>query len=329
MMATCVYRIFGEVKRDANIELYRCLLTFGIVILHTIGLYSKAWHWLSSMFVWCVPGFVFITGWFGCRFKLSKVLFLYGVALYCFPVSNGIGILCGGGRVGLIDWLKLSWELFRDHWFIHAYVGLMMLAPIIEAALAPIKERASLTVAIKIFGPFLAFVFGWSFLTNYNCMKTFLPPAPTSQMLTLLGVYVVARIFRLTGMDMRFRIEGAALLFIACELLAIFKIGGFNSVIAIGITIGSFVMIRRFPIPRWMSSFVLLVSPGMFSVFLLHAQPWCYKLMINSVDIVSAYGVPKIFSFIIVASITFCAGIIVDLPRRVIVWLFMAGGRNK
>lgn len=318
-------------KRDVNIELYRCFLTLGIVILHVIGLYGKEWHWLSSAFVWCVPGFVFITGWFGCRFSFRKVAALYGVGLYCFLISNGIGILLGNDSqrmVGflkdtgdvfacgkILGWLKLSWFIFLDHWFIHSYIGMIMLAPIVDAAI----RGKSLIDVIKVFSPFLFFVFGWSFLSSYNCTKHFLAPAPTSQMLTLLGVYVVARIFRLFDLRKYFKVSGAALLFVTCIIVATFKIGGFNSVIAIGITIGSFILIQQVRISKRLWPIILLISPSMFSVFLLHANPWSYELMVKSVDLIADSGVLKIFAFLLVALITFLAGLMVDLPRRIVI----------
>ena len=54
--------------RNPGIELYHCLLMLGICVLQVIGYYGSSWHWLSSAFLWCVPGFVFITGFLGCRF---------------------------------------------------------------------------------------------------------------------------------------------------------------------------------------------------------------------------------------------------------------------
>lgn len=320
-------------KRDVNIELYRCLLTLGIVILHVIGLYGKEWHWLSSAFVWCVPWFVFITGWFGGRFSFRKVATLYGIALYCFLVSNGVGILLGNDanhmvgflkNVGdvfasgkLVGWLTVSWFIFLDHWFIHAYIGMIMLAPIVDVAIT--SGDKSLMDVIKLFCPFLVFVFGWSFLTNYNCTKAFIAPAPTSQMLTLLGVYVVARILRIFDLSRYFNVWRAWILFVICIILATFKIGGFNSAIAIGITIGSFILIQRVHIPQRLSSFILLISPCMFSVFLLHANPWSYRLMHQSVDVIADFGVSKVLAFLGVASITFTVGLIADMPRRIAV----------
>ena len=74
-------------KRNASIELYRCILMFGICLIHAIGYYGAEWHWLSSAFMWCVPGFVFITGYYGCQFSFGRVARIYGVALWCLLLS--------------------------------------------------------------------------------------------------------------------------------------------------------------------------------------------------------------------------------------------------
>ena len=307
-------------KRDANIELYRCLLTFGIVILHTIGFYGKGWHWLSSAFVWCVPGFVFITGYFGVRFSLGRIAKLYGVCLWCFPVSILVGYcVSASGQMG--DWILDSWRAFMGNWFVHAYAGLLMIVPLADAALKSAVEEGR-CCEIKDyyrFFPFLFFVFVWSFLSNYNCVMRFLPKAPSCSVLTLLGTYIIARIFRACKYEERISTTLAWIVFVVCIALAMLRIGKFNSPISIGITIASFVLVKRIRIPRRLSEAAIWMGPSMFSVFLIHANKWCLGSMRGYVDSIVSYGLPFPFAFIIVAGGIFVGGLLLDLPRRIIV----------
>ena len=75
-------------KREESIEAFRVLLMLGICLLHVCG--TQCGHptqWLANMLYWCVPGFVFISGWFGMRFSLKKIIRLYGLALYAALIA--------------------------------------------------------------------------------------------------------------------------------------------------------------------------------------------------------------------------------------------------
>ena len=88
-------------KRDRAIDICRVCLMFGICLLHAI---SQAGHniaWAANMLMWCVPGFMFISGWFGIKFSIGKALKLYGISLYCavLYVAFDSAILGGGGVI--------------------------------------------------------------------------------------------------------------------------------------------------------------------------------------------------------------------------------------
>lgn len=92
-------------QREANIEVYRVALMFGICLLHTIGFGGYAAPWMQNILSSCVVGFVFISGWFGVKFSCRKLVKLYGIGLYCamvFGILSVIGV--GGGRGSLGDW---------------------------------------------------------------------------------------------------------------------------------------------------------------------------------------------------------------------------------
>lgn len=89
--------------RNPAIEAYRCLLMFGICILHSCHIfYPNSAYWPKSVLCTCVVGFVFISGWFGVRFSVSKVMKLCGVYAYCLGIVfcwgrlwEGASISCG------------------------------------------------------------------------------------------------------------------------------------------------------------------------------------------------------------------------------------------
>ena len=79
-------------KRNASIELLRIVMMFGIVLLHVCGQGKYRCVWPSNLLCVAVVGFVFISGYFGIRFTLSKFVSLYSLAIfYCcvIPIIGG------------------------------------------------------------------------------------------------------------------------------------------------------------------------------------------------------------------------------------------------
>ena len=86
------FHIREDKVRISGIELYRALLMFGICLLHTVsqgngGVGSAV---VCSVLQACVCGFVFISGWFGIRFRPAKLVRLYGVGVFAALVNAGI-----------------------------------------------------------------------------------------------------------------------------------------------------------------------------------------------------------------------------------------------
>ena len=72
-------------KRDASIELFRCLCMFGVCLLHALdqGGYADPHRGLDNLMAPSVVGFIFISGWFGVKLKLRSLAKLIGIGLYC------------------------------------------------------------------------------------------------------------------------------------------------------------------------------------------------------------------------------------------------------
>lgn len=62
--------------RNVGIEIYRVSLMFGICVLHSItqGPYNSPLG--ARLLLWCVTGFVFISGWFGICPVTAVCIFL-------------------------------------------------------------------------------------------------------------------------------------------------------------------------------------------------------------------------------------------------------------
>lgn len=313
--------------RNPGIELYRCLLMLGICILHVIGYYDASWQWLSYSFMWCVTGFVFITGFFGCTFDVRKLLKLYGVALWCFPVSRLIACGLGMETFSWTGFLLEAWRDFLDNWFIHAYVVLLVAAPYVDAYLRELRESGEIKVALRLVVPLAVLVFVWSWAASYNFTAAFVPRTSgltAYSSVTLVGIYALARIVRFCGLHERIPTWAALLLFPVCLGLSMLKLGVYNSPIAFGAAFAGFVLCWRLPLPRFVATSAGILGPSMFSVFLLHTNGWVLPALRGWSDGLVARDLPLLGAFVVLVLAVYVGGILLDFPRRVLLALHRA-----
>ena len=88
-----------EIKRDEGIEVLRCILMFGICLIHATAHSSDRCWWLGNIANCSVIAFVFISAWYGLKLKWRKVLSLVGMAAWCAALVVGIDHFCGGGGI--------------------------------------------------------------------------------------------------------------------------------------------------------------------------------------------------------------------------------------
>lgn len=152
-------------KRNMSIELLRAGFMFGIVCLHVI---TQSGHFadggivarrLINIFSPCVEGFVFISGYFGIRLRVEKILKLLALQLF---------------YVVLLSW-PYGWRAVvsnaTHNWFLFGYIVLMLLSPALNAAL----ENKSKAELLHIGLPIVFAVYGWSYLCVIPGVKDFVP----------------------------------------------------------------------------------------------------------------------------------------------------------
>ena len=289
-------------KRNMSIELMRCCMMFGIVLLHII----TQDHWfeqgrpVSRHFINilspCVEGFVFISGYFGIKCsaqKIGRLLGLYVLYRLLFSMSWGLG----------------------DNWFLFGYVVLMMLAPVVNAAF---EGKSSLEV-IRLGLPIVIAVYGWSYLCVIPWTKPYIPRpygfAPLS-FFTMLGIYTAARMFRILDIETKisFRL-GLGLM----ALSAVVILGGFhhhNSPASFVFVACLFSLMKRMNLSLRVDRLVGLAAPSMFGVFILHSTSAGKLLRREIIDVVApAAGVWA--SYFVTAAAVFCGCCAVDVLRRV------------
>lgn len=314
-------------ERNRAIELLRILLMFGIVMIHVIGKGAYSQRWLANLLKICVPGFVFITGWFGLQFSWRKIGKLYAIGAYCALVGTIFWALMLGESVtlqALCDrWLTdMKW-----FWFLHSYAVLLMVAPMLNIAVEKVietRERIGGRDAIgirqsNILLPFLVVVFGWAFLTGIGHIKPYMVVVDgfqTHSPLSLAGVYVVARCIKLGGIDNRFSSRLLLGVLIVCAPLAMIGLANYNSPIALIMAAALFLLFKRHVKA---GAWVNIIAPSMFSVYMLHSTLAGLTFICRTEDCLMARNWNMFVMFLAVSLLVFGVGVLLATARRLVV----------
>ena len=306
-------------KRDARIEFFRCMLMFGICLLHTVGNSGHNDYWLSSMLAFCVDGFVLISGYFGIKFSWKKILSLEITSIWCaflstLAMSLVRDVSWGGGG-------SKTWQVFLNYWFVHAYVVLMMVSPVVNMVSECIVSKELKTIA-KCLLPFYVVCFGWSWAVSYNATQGLVPRvAGFGQFtpLTLIGVYTTGRLLRQFESKLKFAKAIYLPIVAGCLVLSALRLGFYNSPVGLILAIVVFLLCKDMQLPRWINCCVLAIAPSMFSVYLLHVNTFGMWVAIPAiVHKVEAYS-NKWLAYLLCAATIFSIGIMVDVVRRIVV----------
>ena len=298
-------------KRNAGIELYRVILTFGIVLLHAMttcghvptGVCARGSYFLYS----CVVGFVFISGWFGIKSNVMRILKVWGVAVYAAAVMGTVDVVLNGWRG-----FDIYFRILTGNWFLNGYTVLILFAPLVNLAIETRKYRALFGLA--------GLVFGWAFLLTVPHVRDFIPRSAgvvDYSGVTLLGIYAMARMMRVCDVESRLTLchksclLGLSLVAIACHL------SSYASPFAFALSGIVFLWFKNRTLTSKVERAVFLLAPSMFTIFMLHANSVGFSLMDRMIDWFVGIGVRLNVSLVLTAGAAFCVGCLLDVPRRV------------
>ena len=311
--------------RNYSIELLRLLFVYGIVLLHTIRFGGTLQRGLDNVLMTCVVGFVFISGYFGIKFKFIKLIRLIGVALFCAVAISIINMLMQGefSRVTFLDGVKDCY--LERWWFLWAYVVLMCFAPIIEHAIKP----GNLPVRYAV--PLLSLVYVWSYSLRVPILCEFMPRTPgvgTQTFLTLIAIYTSAAIFR--NMKLEKYATRRNITIVLCITLPITAVGvaHYDSIPALFQSAALFCLFKGFKLTDKFNRLLQWLGPSMFSVYLLHAN--CvgfFTLKAFNMRLIGG-GIPLYCSYFAAAFSVFVLAIAIDSVRRICLFMMLAIGKG-
>ena len=194
-----------KVDRDSNMELLRIVAMLLVMIVHAnfralpVPSYEEANHeFLSSIFrfftesfsIICVNVFILLSGWYGIKLKIGRLLeFIFqvfffsivGLIIIQFITPEKYTLTNCIGNILLTD----RW----DYWFVKAYLGLYLLSPILNSFIehATKKQYQFVLIAFYVFHT----IYGWIFPTGAIYFEN------GYSAMSFMGLYLLARYIRL------------------------------------------------------------------------------------------------------------------------------------
>ena len=301
-------------KRNDSIELLRCILMLGICILHSCSLGGYTNGKFSRMLMPCVPCFVFISGYYGIKSTLSRIVRLIIIAFASVPIVGIVSWIVGYN--GLSGW-KIAAAGVVDNWFVWAYVALMCFAPMMNIAIEHPQHK---TLVL----PIIVLCLGWGYLKGLPYFRLFMPTTEGLGSFTftmMIGVYLVAKLWR--KYDFLINIK-TLYLFLGLVVLTALCIIGFSaycspvSVLWAGVL---FTLFSRIGIPVVIGKVICFIAKSTFPIFILHANVVGFGLIRKFAQyLCDGHGLNPYIMYVIVGFSVFFAGLLLDIPRRVIIF---------
>ena len=202
-------------------------------------------------------------------------------------------------------------KIFRDYWFLNAYVLLLLVVPVLNFAI----EHGGWRLWI----PFFLLVFGWGWFASFPPACRFFPRLEGVGDYTGLmaaGVYVASRLVRRSRVDERLKGRCLVCLFVVGLMAASFGFATYTSPIAFVMAASGFILIKRSNVAHRIGKYVSWMIPSLFSVYLLHTHAFGFSIMKDFQNRIAVWSGSWLIAAVLSAFCFFFAGIILDLPRR-------------
>lgn len=329
--------IAARMTRQSNMELLRIVAMFFVLIVHadflSLGeptketiqsapLFAFGQYVAESFAIVSVNVFILISGWFGIKPNVKSFSNFIFQCIFLLLVANALSVMLGAPFSGKV----LTEDLFFGGglWFVHSYIGLYVMAPVLNAFLEKATSKQVLTT-LACFYVFQTY-FGWTGHTTYivggYCPWSF------------MGLYVLARWLRLYAAKYMkiskwgyFRIYVLTSLLIAVVSfldtkykLPVSRMFHYSSPFVV---ISSATLLMFFSKLQFNSRWVNRVAASCFAVYLLHCHSVVIDFFTTTVrEIIDHYnGIGFIFILSVFLLVVYALSILIDQVR---IWVWNA-----
>lgn len=280
--------------RQSNIELLRILAIFSILVYHggfsSTGFPSMEelvlqpvgtfFRYLSeSITIICVDVFILISGWFGIKQKSKNFFRFCFQCLFFFTLVYAVLVflnfeeLNGKGILGLFALTKVNW-------FIKAYIGLYILAPVLNSFTNNASKRQIELFLIT----FYSFQCIYSWLTNAATFIEYGFSTFSFIGLYVLGSYIKNYPNKFTQKSKLFDFSVIALIVLGETMTAILLTGHplatrvVYSNISPLVILNSVYLLLLFSKFKMQNKSINFIAASSFAAFLLHGNPYAYPI---------------------------------------------------
>lgn len=259
---------------------------------------------------WHVDVFVGLSGWFGMTFSARKFGKIWGLMVFYSLVS----IIVGRFGMGVSTPLMVN-----GGWFGNTYLCLMLVVPVLNAAIENLVARGSRAAWLAWAGFAAMMMFNW---ISRNCYFGVLAWDVFSHSLVqMVFVYFTVRLFRLTGVVEHVRLWhiGAAILVFVVGCFVFGKARtDYIAPYTIAMAIALLVAFDKFiHFPQWLARACVWAAPSVFGVYLLHG-PTSFGKMFHRVPLsfFVKHGVDQTFAIVLAAIVCFAICLVLEVIRR-------------
>ena len=278
---------------------------FGIVVQHVVGQSAYIRHGADFLTNWCVCGFVFVSGYFGIKFKPSKFISLIALGVFCAVVSN-----MAYGKPPLV-----AVKAIRYYWYLWAYLFLMLLAPMINVAFEKCDRKELVAMVL----PIVFLIYGWSFAAGVPVIRDWMPICDYlggCNGVSLVGLYVFTLAYKKLGLSRYCTLRNGMIALPICAVLMLVGFWSFVWIPSFVVTCFAFELVKKLKLPDWLAKASIFLAPSMFSVYLLHICNCTHLMWSFEVYCVDSLKMPLYVMFTVTAIVTFVVSLAVDLVRR-------------
>ena len=278
--------------------------------------------------LFAVDAFGILTGWFGCRFSPVKILRLYAVALWAAVVGVVLRrIAVGNPEITLLEVCRQ----FRSFWFLHAYVMMMMFAPVADGAFE--ASRGNPKKFLRVVAPAIFVIFVWRWLGvetgGLALFRLGIPPLPGLPRngysgIMLFGCYMAGRALRIlddSGCRMPLRAAWAVFfagLAVSWGFTAATGSGFLESYISpmmLAMAVASFEIFRRARLGG--GRIACFVAPSVFAIYLSQVTLFGISCTIKLNEVLSSYtGIDGFPAAAVVTLALTILPLVADILRR-------------
>ena len=297
-------------KRNSSVELLRIIAMFFILICHAVlGIqhlplgveirdnvfYSLGSISISSIAITGVDVFVLISGWFGITFKVRSVLKIVFETLFLLILIYTCVLLLGIDTLSMKG-IRLCLALTHEYWFIMAYIGLCIFAPVFQT------YYCLLTDTVDYYGGYSIVFFCGLYLTaRYFRVYTpqFMSKNAKQLLIVTFASIVVISTFSLVALGhpaKMFRYDNPLVIVLSLSLLYIFVNRTFSN------------------------SFINWLAGSCLSVYIIHYNPYVFRhfqLVIQ--NLMESDGMLYALKLTAFLSLVFLVCVLVD-QIRIFIW---------